>query len=95
MNKKSHVYIIELIKTVKIGMSVDPHERVQNVKVGIGEEIKHLHIYEVDNMAFVEKQLHDMFAFSRLEGEWFNKNAHLIPRATKLVEDVHNGTKIQ
>jgi hypothetical protein len=92
---KQYIYVIELLKTVKIGMSVNPWERIQNVKVGISENIKKLHVYEVQNHKLVEEQLHAKFNTERLEGEWFTKTPHILPLTTKFIENIHKGKKIQ
>lgn len=55
----------------KIGLSVDPEKRRQQIATGMPFNIELIHTISTDDMKKAEKRLHDLFASKRVGGEWF------------------------
>ena len=63
------VYFIQAGEFVKIGFSVNPESRIDELKTGCPFELKLL--TTVPGGKKMEKELHQIFAAHRQHGEWF------------------------
>ena len=85
MSRKGLVYFFECEDFIKIGFSLDPESRLRQIQVsGNGTTApQNVNMREVKMITAApgsrsdEKALHDRFAATRDEGEWFKKSAEL------------------
>jgi hypothetical protein len=73
------IYLIGVNGLTKIGKSVKPKQRIQNMQLPSKPEWVHIHW--VPNADQQEKELHRMFASSRRHGEWFALTAEQLHEA--------------
>lgn len=55
----------------KIGYSVSPESRIQQLNAQMPVPITLIHVIETDDMVTAEQTLHDRFDGQRVSGEWF------------------------
>jgi len=68
-----HVYCIEAPHGIKVGVSVNPQERIRNLETQGGFAVSRTWISEPARNAFsVERATHSLLAESRSVGEWFS-----------------------
>lgn len=85
MSRKGLVYFFECDDFIKIGFSLDPESRLRQIQVsGNGTTApQNVNMREAKMITAApgsrndEKALHDRFAATRDEGEWFKKSAEL------------------
>lgn len=67
-----YIYLIEgLPGHYKIGLTVDPKERIGTLGVQLPYPIRVIHLIPAENMEAAENHLHDLFRGKRVRGEWF------------------------
>jgi hypothetical protein len=68
-----YVYLIQKNKSriYKIGISTNPRGRLANLQTSNPDTLRLIHTWQVKEPYKTERLLHDMFAASRLQGEWF------------------------
>lgn len=77
-----YVYIVdygldnECRPIVKIGLTQNPKSRLAQLNTSSPRRLEYFSVYQVADMAAVEREMHRMFADRRMNGEWF----HLTPR---------------
>jgi len=70
-----YIYIIESKENiVKIGISKDPGRRLKQLQTGSSDKLKLIYKIEVDDKRakYLEKKIHHINNFDRINGEWFN-----------------------
>lgn len=70
------VYLMTDGSAVKIGKSADLGKRISQIQTGNPNEIILLQAIETDDMARVERSLHEWFKKYRMRGEWFDLLPH-------------------
>ena len=72
--EQGHLYIIKSEEgPVKIGISIDPHNRIVKLSATSGRGIVRKFVSPiVPHSANIERALHDTFSASRTYGEWFD-----------------------
>lgn len=55
----------------KIGMSVEPNERLRSFRTEMPVDVQPVHVFPTDDMRLAERALHYVFRGSRYRGEWF------------------------
>ena len=65
------VYLMKGGDYHKIGLSVDPKNRRQQIATGMPFNVELIHTISTDDMKKAEKHLHKLFAEKRVGGEWF------------------------
>lgn len=75
-DEKKCLYIFQLSdKTVKIGVSKNPQQRINTLSKQSGKKVINQWISNLLINAFkIEKELHEFFSSKRLEGEYFQIN---------------------
>lgn len=58
----------------KIGRTINPAQRLQQIQRGEAGKLQYHCIRQTDNAPALERTLHQKFASSRTQGEWFNLN---------------------
>lgn len=58
----------------KIGRTINPSQRLRQIQRGQVGKLKYHCIRQTDNAPALERALHQKFASSRTQGEWFNLN---------------------
>lgn len=67
-----HIYLMKDTQNrYKIGLSIDPERRLQQMKRKNGE-VYLIHTFPADNMAQAEKALHWNYRLQKIKGEWFD-----------------------
>lgn len=67
------VYVIQhQLGPVKIGITKDPRERLENLQTGTPFKLKIRKTQETEDATEVEKFLHKKFKRYRIQGEWFD-----------------------
>lgn len=62
----------------KIGISINPVERVKQLNVGNPEQLELIHYYQANEAGYLsERAAHEVYEDHRLHGEWFDKNIDL------------------
>lgn len=62
----------------KIGISINPVERVKQLNVGNPEHLELIHYYQANEAGYLsERAAHEVYEEHRLHGEWFDKNIDL------------------
>jgi len=56
---------------IKIGIALNPQQRIYKIRHKIGEDIRLDCSILVDNMGLREKELHERYKSQRIQGEWF------------------------
>ena len=70
--KSGYVYVFRMNEYYKIGMSIDPEKRRRALKnMHSPCEIETVMTIRTDHMSILERELHDLFADKRANGEWF------------------------
>lgn len=73
----NYVYFIQHgFGSIKIAVSNDPEERCKNLQTGNQKKLRVVAQFPFKSRKEalqVEKDLHKVFEFARLEGEWFHK----------------------
>jgi hypothetical protein len=77
-NPPTYIYAIQAGGTgpVKIGLTNSPRARLKTLQTASPWPLKGIALW--CGAAFEEKLLHEMFAESRLEGEWFQPSPELL-----------------
>lgn len=71
-NKKGSVYLMKADNGVyKIGMSVNPVQRMLSLERTLPYDLELIHTIPSNRMKHLERYFHDLFKESRLKGEWF------------------------
>lgn len=75
-SKPGYIYVLQLLDTAgkpfyKIGMALNPEERVSSHKCSSPFNLEIAVSYYVGNMRREESVLHSMFDAQRVRGEWF------------------------
>lgn len=85
---KGRIYLIGAIdgETIKIGYSVKPQTRIQQIQSGNPERLVVLHVFTGGKN--IERHLHARFGPSRRQGEWFG-SAEDIRRFARHLEFCH------
>ncbi len=67
-----YVYLIKFpTGEYKIGRTTDPKHRLQNLYSSLPFKLEYAALIKTNNMAVLEKQLHERFWSKRIRGEWF------------------------
>lgn len=84
-NKHGFIYVVqeESRGFFKIGRALDLNNRVKTFHVKLPFKINLHHSFKCDDYVQAEKTLHDCFAESRIDGEWFA----LCPEDLELIKD--------
>lgn len=73
MKTTSRLYFIRAENgLIKIGVSVDPENRLRQLQTGSSTRLELLDTIETENSNLLESKLHKEFAKYRIHGEWFN-----------------------
>ena len=77
----------------KIGISVNPSKRIEQLNTGNPEKLMLIDTYESLNASLIETGLHNKYMYARQNGEWFDlsiseevdfiKNCKIIDEAIK------------
>ena len=72
------IYFIQMGDTgpIKIGQSVNPMLRIEQLQTANPETLRILWVYEGDQ--YTESQVHELFKGNRIRGEWFAPTDDLI-----------------
>lgn len=67
------VYLIQSLEEghYKIGISVKPSRRIQQLQTGNSSELKLINTFESEYANKIERTIHNQFHHLRKEGEWF------------------------
>jgi len=67
------VYLIQSLEEgyYKIGISIRPNKRIQQLQTGNSSELKLINTFSSEYANKIEKTLHNQFLHLRKEGEWF------------------------
>jgi hypothetical protein len=66
-----YIYFLKCQEYVKIGISKNPIERVEQVSLLLPFEITLLHVVRSKDIYTTEKEFHNYFSNKRVNGEWF------------------------
>lgn len=66
------LYFIGTKGRIKIGFSIDPLERRNDLQPGNPDKLKVLLAIHLENEKEIEQLLHENLSFCRQQGEWFN-----------------------
>lgn len=66
-----YIYLLQCGEFFKIGFSLTPRKRVQQLRTGSPHPIRLVHELRTSSYKQIEKQLHRKFAAKRGKGEWF------------------------
>jgi hypothetical protein len=72
-----YFFLCETTKRIKIGVSHDVESRLKTIRTSAPGKIRCLGSFVVDD-PLVEKEVHAMFASSRVSGEWFMQTPELL-----------------
>jgi len=80
VDPKGYVYFIQGLcgGAIKIGFSVDPVKRLRALQTGYPDTLTIL--FMVPGNESTERQVHKEFEASRLKGEWFRPDEHVIQK---------------
>jgi len=70
-NKSGWIYIIRAGEHYKIGRAQKPIDRYSQIATLPPWPTEVVHTFEVEDYCLIEKDLHDLFANKRTNGEWF------------------------
>jgi hypothetical protein len=67
------IYLIRASETgyYKIGVSIHPSKRIEQLQTGNADELKLLLVYESEFSNKIEKHFHNRYSHLKREGEWF------------------------
>ncbi len=69
-----HIYVIKALTEspqYKIGRTKELPKRIETLEVKLPFEIEVIHTIKTDDIASLEKELHNTFSSKRIRGEWF------------------------
>lgn len=66
-----YIYLLQCSEHFKIGFSLTPHKRIQQLRTGSPHPIRLVHELRTPFYKLIEKQLHHKFRSKRGKGEWF------------------------
>lgn len=87
--KAGYIYLVQAIEPenhYKIGLSVDPISRIDNMGVKLPFPIEIIHLIKTNDMKGAEKQLHNTYSSKHINGEWFKLNPHDVNEISKVDE---------
>ena len=64
-----YLYLIKFNNLYKIGISVNPSNRLQQLSLGENAEIVHKKLYP--HAKLIESAIHDIYSRKQVSGEWF------------------------
>lgn len=69
-----YIYLIQSLDNgyYKIGVSKNPLKRLKQLKTGNSSELKLIYTYPSKYAHKIEKTIHNLFLYSKKEGEWFD-----------------------
>jgi hypothetical protein len=85
-DKSGYVYLVHDGALYKIGISVQPDKRIQQLKYENGRPCTILVLIETENYRALEGQLHERFSNKRVKGEWFDLAAEDVAWIKSLAE---------
>jgi len=56
----------------KIGISINPNKRIDQLNTGNPEKLRMIESYESSNASLIEAGLHNKYMHARQNGEWFD-----------------------
>lgn len=98
-----YVYLIgtPIFHWYKIGKSVNPEIRIQDLGILLPFKIKVIGIWKAENHHALETELHDKYKYCRINGEWFrfeHKEVHkifnLLPNTVRIYPTENNPDSI-
>ena len=84
---KGYVYLIQDTNNpgrYKIGRTINPVQRLQQIQRGEAGKLHYHFIRQTDNAPALERALHQKFASSRMQGEWFSLSGRQIREICKV-----------
>ena len=94
----SYIYLMESIKdyetTYKIGYSINPKKRINNIKTGNEGEMKILHIFKTKHGKKLEIALHNVYSHFKINREWFNLNIETLCNFLSTCQKIENSLDI-
>ena len=89
--RKGYVYLIKNRHTgnYKIGISKNVASRLKTLNSAAGGGLELLHTIESSDMRRTESELHERFAFARLQNEWFALQPENVEKIQKIVRIVY------
>ena len=85
-----YIYIIKCIgqNIVKIGRSINPHSRLQGIKVACPFDVELIFTAQCSNYREVEQYLHKKLSDKHMRGEWFKVSDSDLKDIIKEVESI-------
>jgi hypothetical protein len=69
--ERGYVYLLYGGGYYKIGKARDPYKRTETLRIQLPFAVELLHVIESNDYDAAEKELHELFAVKRINGEWF------------------------
>jgi len=93
-NGSGYVYFIHATESdrIKIGKSVDPKKRLSGLQTSSSETLRLLLSLPAKDMAYEERQMHELFASERIRGEWFYASKGLLGFIDRLTKQQSTNT---
>lgn len=77
----------------KIGTSYHPKKRIKQIQTGNPDQVDLIHEFESINATQVETTLHNIYAYERKKGEWFDlsvyEEAHFLEYCQRIDESIN------